>query len=844
MPPLLPIAVAWLLGLAAAHHWLTPLGIAPASLALLCLLPAATGFLWRDDARVRLGSACALVLLLGAVRYQAALPQLDHPAHVAYYNDQGMVRLTGVVRGYPDERDTYTLLRVEAEALEIEGVIHEVHGLVQVQAPRYPENHYGDRLQVSGKLETPPLLDDMDYRAYLARKGIHAQIRFPQIVRLEPDQGSPVWQALYTLKDRARDAIARLMPEPASSLLQGILLGLRAGIPQGLYDDFVATGASHVLVISGANITIVAALFSQVFGRILGKRRAYSFTVAGIVVYVLLVGADAAVVRAGLMGILWVTALHLGRTATAYVSLLASAWLLTLIWPLSLWDVGFQLSFAATLSLILFVAPLERLLERGLSRWVSPENARLGVHLLSQVLVVTVAAQILTLPLIVYHFGRLSTVSLLVNLLILPAQAPIMIGGGLAAIMGLVPALEGLAQILFYLPWLFLTYTSAVVRWLASWSQASLEIGHGSALGLALYYVMALTAAWLLRRPSADAGTLSVQRSTTPTATRWLMGGSVLTLVLLGLATTQLPDGRLHVAFLDVGQGDAILITTPRGQQVLVDGGPSPSALTAALGSQMPFWDRSLDLVVMTHPDADHITGLVPVLERFQVGAWADSGRSDSDRLYEQCLTRLDAQKLQPVALTAGDRFDLGDGIRLEVLHPAADVWATDANDDSVVLRLTWHQASFLLTGDVATTGEQAILASGQPLDATVLKVAHHGSNGSTGAPFLAAVQPQFAVLSVGADNRYGHPAPELLQRLTEQDSLTILRTDHHGTVEFVTDGQRLWIQTERWPIDTRFVAPDTAPDQGLTSRAILFIIYKDYGHCTQWMQFHFPLPR
>lgn len=798
MPPLLPIALAWLLGLAVAHHWLTPLGIAPASVALLCLLPVSAAFLWREEPRVRLGSLCALALLLGALRYQAALPNLEDPAHVAYYNDQGVVCLEGVVRGYPDARDTYTLLRIEAESLQIEGERHPVHGLVQVRAPRYPEIQYGDRLQVSGRLETPPLLEDLDYRAYLARKGIHAQIRFPQITWLEGGRGSPLWHALYAAKDRTRDAIARLVSEPASSLLQGILLGLDAGIPQELYDDFVATGASHVLVISGANITIVAALFSQAFGRILGKRRAYAFTVTGIALYVLLVGADAAVVRAGLMGVLWVTALRLGRTATAHVSLLASAWLLTLIWPLSLWDVGFQLSFAATLSLILFVPPLERLLERGLSRRLSPENTRFGVHLLNQVLIVTVAAQILTLPLIVYHFGRVSTVSLLVNMLILPAQAPIMIGGGLAAIVALIPPLEPLAQILFYFPWLFLTYTAAVVRWLASWPQASLAVGHSSALGLAAYYALALAAAWRLRRPITDTRDPQIRRPTTDTAPRWLYGGLLITALLLGLATTQLPDGRLHVAFMDVGQGDAILITTPRGQQVLIDGGPSPSALTTALGRQMPFWDRTLDLVVMTHADADHITGLIPVLDRFHVDAWADSGRSDAEPLYEQCLERLVAQDLQPIALSAGDRFDLGDGILLDVLHPSAEIRSADANDDSVVMRLSWQGASFLLTGDVTFTGEQAMMASGQPLNAAVLKVAHHGSNGSTGAAFLGAVRPQVAVLSVGADNRYGHPAPELLQRLTDLGGVVVLRTDQQGTIEFITDGQWLWTETER----------------------------------------------
>jgi len=213
------------------------------------------------------------------------------------------------------------------------------------------------------------------------------------------------------------------------------------------------------------------------------------------------------------------------------------------------------------------------------------------------------------------------------------------------------------------------------------------------------------------------------------------------------------------VAFLDVGQGDAALVTTPHGQQVLVDGGPSPSALTSALGQQMPFWDRSLDLVVMTHPDADHITGLVEVLDRYRVDGWLDNGRPDADAVYDQCMARLEEGAVTRQVVRAGDRLELGSGIVLEVLHPGSELVAAtdaDANNNSLVLRLAWGQASFLFTADIEAEAEHLLLASGQPLPSGVLKVAHHGSAGSSSAEFLAAVDPAYAVISVGADNRFG----------------------------------------------------------------------------------------
>ena len=800
MPPLVLVTVAWIAGLIAAHHWLVPLGVAPPSLVLLSLIPLAAILLWRKDRAMRLAGACALAMLLGALRYQADLPNLDDPAVVAHYNDSGWVTLEGVVQGYPDGRDTWTDFKLRVESLDREDEVHPVSGTVLVRAPRFPEVRYGDRLRVAGLLQTPRDLEGFSYRAYLARQGMYSIINRPPIETIASGEGNPFWNAIFAIKDRARDTIARQISDPEASLLQGILLGIRSGIPTELYDDYNTTGTSHIIVISGSNITFVATLFALTFGQLLGKRRAYWLTLTGIILYVLLVGTDAAVVRAGLMGGLFVTAIYLGRRSTAYVSLFASALALTLINPQALWDVGFQLSFAATLGLILFAPALERLFEQGLARIASPHRARHGIRFLNQALILTLAAQILTIPLVVYHFERLSLVAPLANLLILPVQAPIMSLGGAATVLGFVPFLEPLARAIAWVPWLCLACTNAVVRWLANWPFASIEIRRSDAGWLAIAYIALVVALWAWsQRPESLRrawNALSGRR-----ATAALLGGPLAIAILAWLAIAQLPDGKLHVAFLDVGQGDAIFITTPHGEQILVDGGPSPAALTSPLGRQMPFWDRSLDLIVMTHPDADHITGLAEVLDRYQVDGWLDNGRPDDDALYSQCMSQLGTGSVTRQVVRAGDRLELGSGIVLEVLHPQPELMAgtqADANNNSVVLRLVWGQASFLLTGDIEAEAEHLLLDSGQHLPSGVLKVAHHGSGGSSTAEFLDAVNPLYAVISVGADNRFGHPQEAVLDRLAQMGDVEVLRTDEQGTVKFATDGHRLWVQTER----------------------------------------------
>ncbi len=283
---------------------------------------------------------------------------------------------------------------------------------------------------------------------------------------------------------------------------------------------------------------------------------------------------------------------------------------------------------------------------------------------------------------------------------------------------------------------------------------------------------------------------------------KWFSGGrwvAVLALVAITvwLALQGLPDGNLHVHFLDVGQGDAILVVAPDGRQILVDGGPSPTALLNELGNVLPFWDRSLDLIVLTHPDGDHITGLIPLLDRYRVAQVLDVPQSDTTPEAAPWRERLVVLSVRRTFGQRGMVLPVG-AARLTVLNPDATPLvgtASDTNNNAAVLRLDYGQTSLLFTGDAEQEAEADMLAAGVPLRADVLKVGHHGSNGSSSAPFLATVAPRLAVIQVGADNTFGHPHPDVLKRLA---GLEILRTDQRGRIEVVSDGKRVWTKTER----------------------------------------------
>lgn len=282
----------------------------------------------------------------------------------------------------------------------------------------------------------------------------------------------------------------------------------------------------------------------------------------------------------------------------------------------------------------------------------------------------------------------------------------------------------------------------------------------------------------------------------TLTGWRWVALAALLAAVAW-LALHGLPDGRLHVYFLDVGQGDAILVRAPDGRQILIDGGPSPAALLGELGEILPFWGRSLDMVILTHPDADHITGLMPLLDAYRVRQVLDTPASDAASVsvpWREELTALGVTRRfagRGMALVVGD-------LRITILHPRsaprADGDAGD-NDNSIVLRLDYDGNSLLLTGDAGVKVEAELIAADLPLRADVLKVGHHGSRSSTSAAFVAAVDPSLAVIQVGADNDFGHPNPEVLERL---EGAKVLRTDEDGRIEVIGDGSRIWFRAER----------------------------------------------
>jgi len=283
---------------------------------------------------------------------------------------------------------------------------------------------------------------------------------------------------------------------------------------------------------------------------------------------------------------------------------------------------------------------------------------------------------------------------------------------------------------------------------------------------------------------------------------KWLIPPLLLVAILVWAVVLTTPDDNLHVTFLNVGQGDAILIQTPDHQNILVDGGPSPQTISLELGRKFPFWDRTVDLIVSTQPHADHITGLVEVLQRYEVKRVLESGVSYNSCVYQEWLRLVEEKGIKRDMAKTGQEIDLGRGIKIEVLSPPNEFFrgtSADVDNNGVVLRLSWGEISFLLTADIRWEGEFELIKQRANLKSTMLKVAHHGSKTSTIPQFLAVVDPQMAVISVGANNTFGHPSPEVVERLKGRlGEDNVYLTSQDGTIEFITDGEKLWVRVEK----------------------------------------------
>lgn len=785
--PFFVLAVSFVAGVWTAMFAPWPAAVSAAAL-LLGLGSAWWCFLRQNDFKSFV-LILAAAFTLGGMLYSGAERRFDRHPLRAFPTDV-YADFEGTLAGTPSRGIDFDRFDLRLSRVVRAGLTSSVAGRIRVSVPCSPNARgrrdlvAGDRVRVSARIL--PLREYRNFAEpfslrFLKTQGLQATAATKSALLIEKLEAAPAFSPRGLISRLRRsfldhietgfadpDAPGGIRPEGA--VFEALVLGERGRMSAGVTRALQATGLFHLIAISGAHIGIIAALFFAVLRAARVSRRAASVVLIGfLIAYAFLVEGRASVVRAVVMAGLYFAGRWLWKDVHLLNTLGLSAMAILVADPFQLLDMGFVLTYAATLSILLFYDSILRVLPQLPFK-------------IGETLALSLAAQIGVLPFIAGAFHRVTFSGLILNFLAIPLVGVIMAVGypyllaalaadtaaraGGAALRLLVGAFLRSMSLLDGLP--FFSYRIPAPPLWVGW-------GYAAAM---------MTFLWALRTGKK----------------RGLAGGAAgLFFLLLILHPFPSVSRFLRLTFIDVGQGDSILIEFPGREKMLIDGG-GVSYGEFDIGENVVspvLWAKGikrLRTLVLTHSHPDHKAGLISVARNFRIGEfWEAPGRQQAAD--EDDLDRVLA-KTPRWNLAAGSRRIVG-GVIIDVLSPEADGVGPqgDENDRSLVLRLTYGETSFLLAGDIGTAVESRLARSGRPLRSTVLKVPHHGSRTSSGQEFLAAVRPKTVVISAGRNNRYGLPNPEVIARYVRTGA-DIRRTDLQGAVEIESNGSVLRIRT------------------------------------------------
>jgi len=642
---------------------------------------------------------------------------------------------------------------------------------------------YGDVLKIKGKLEKPirqKNFGEFNYELYLAREKIFTYLNIWQekdIQKIGEDDSNFLVSFSLSARDKIKEITKQTLPTPYNYLLIGMLLGEKGFIPPHLKEVFTEAGIMHILAVSGLHVGIIAMALLALLSMLKLPKKLKLFTLVLILImYASITGFRPSVLRATIMFILLIGGKLINRSRNLNISLFFAALLILLSNPLILYDAGFLLSFIVTFSII-NLSPILQGLFSKIVVWIKSPLA------------VSTAAWIGIFPLSAYFFSKVSIISIVSNIFIIPLT-------GIAVILGFITFFIGLASISFAgiianINYLVLNLITLIAKSFSLIPFAFVYVAQPLIMVIILYYLSVFFMVEIFYKKT-------LSQKIKKKASLILLSVTLLIIIV----QVFYPADKLKVNFINVGEGDCILIEAPNKINILIDGGGTPQS-DFDVGSKIviPYLRRKgineIDLLILTHPHLDHLEGLLPVLKEFKVDMVLDSGLPCDSSEYKEFISLIKKKRIPYHKAKAGDNFIFSNNLEIFLLNPLYDsdfYEESDFNNASIVVKLFYKDADFLFTGDIEEAAEKKLLVWQNILQSDILKVGHHGSSTSTNLEFLDKVDPSIAVITVGK-NHFGHPSQKIIERL-EDKNIQIYRTDEDGTIIIRTNGQEYWIRT------------------------------------------------
>jgi len=725
-----------------------------------------------------------IIFLIGIFNYNLN----SHPIganHIANFIEDKKLTIIGTVvdkEYYPNQEKIS--FKVKANQIEMGDSSIKTQGLILVNT--YLGDcpyEYGDVLKIRGKLEKPTRqknFGEFDYELYLAREKVFTYLNIWQekdIQKIGEDDSNFLVSFSLSVRDKINEITKQTLSPPYNYLLIGMLLGEKSFIPPYLKEIFTEAGIMHILAVSGLHVGIIAMALLALFGilRLPKKLKLFSLILI-LIMYASITGFRPSVLRATIMFVLLIGGKLINRSRNLNISLFFAAFLILLSNPLILYDAGFLLSFIVTFFIINLTPILQGLFSK-IVVWIRNPLA------------VSTAAWIGIFPLSAYFFSKVSIIAIVSNIFIIPLT-------GIAVILGFTTFFTGmisiyLAGIIANINYLVLNLITLTAKSFSSLPFAFIYVAQPSIMVIILYYLMVFFIIEMFYKKTISQ---KIKKKTT----------LIILPVILLIIIVQVfyPADNLKVNFINVGEGDCILIEAPNKIDILIDGGGTPqSDFDVGSKTVIPYLRRKgideIDLLILTHPHLDHLEGLLPVLKELKVDMVLDSGLNCDSSEYKEFIALIQKKGIAYHKAKAGDNFIFSNNLEIFLLNPLYDsdfYEESDFNNASIVVKLFYKNADFLFTGDIEEAAEKKLLVWQNILQSDILKVGHHGSATSTNLEFLDKVDPSIAVITVGK-NHFGHPSQKIIERL-EDRNIQIYRTDEDGTIIIRTNGQEYWIRT------------------------------------------------
>ncbi len=815
--PLIFILTAFIAGILAGRYGVFPLyALMGTGFCLLILL-----FICIRKRRMKTGFFLIAVFffLTGIFNIQKPFYFFEDDPNIAALIEQGNLTMEGIIAKSPVAFPDKNILIVQCVRIIKNGSYIPVSGKVRLAVPHDLNFRYGDYIRFQSGLRQIHNFNNpggYDLKRYWNLQGVYAASFIKdasgiQLLRHAPPGG--IRLELESFRNDLKQIIDKNASSPQREIIAAMTIGTQNEIPAAVRDIFNRTGTSHILSISGLHIGMVSA-FAFFFAYLILKSSEYMMLRFNIIkiaslaaflmvfIYAMIAGMGVTVMRSSLMALIFLMALISGKQNDLYNPLSLAGLIILVIAPEALFDISFQFSFMAVLSII-YIVP--RISDIPFNKFPDfPSWIQKVIRYVYLSVIVCLAATLGTLPFIMYYFNRISLVSVFANLLTVPLLGTLTLGTAMMFILFsfFSPAIAGA---FIRLASFFTQISVDIIHKLASLEWSSINVFKPGIFEIALYYLLIyLIFQFVGVKQKIKEGVLPV---------RFHYFKYLLILIAVFFAADIIYysfrdrlSSDLKITVIDVGQGNAILVRFPRGGNMLIDGGGfSESSFDVGRSVVAPFLHHErishIDTVVLSHPHPDHLLGLIYIMNNFNVRRLWKSNLPVDIRIYPRWEEAIRANKIKNIELSNQSPGKMFNGVRINVLWPprysgpdALNITYDAVNDSSLVLKITYGKISFLLPADISSSIEKRLIESGTDLKSDVLIVPHHGSGRSSSSDFINAVSCRWAAVSTGQSNIFKHPHPSVIQRYQDA-GVEIFRTDSDGAISFITDGNELHIQ-------------------------------------------------